>query len=291
MIANFKDFINNVIVESLHPELQQIITSPTTNEAKQNLLANKIKNLTSRGESTGIEGNMPKGSSRAYLKHAEPHPATVDGKQVNLETGTKVAIKADLDKHHNKANHDGMSLGAMQNHAENGDQWVNDRYRVLTHHGDNNFTTNEGGIFPPLIEHSKNHEWSHIGHARNVSSKEFKDITKTSEHPKGISHDDFVRTLNRFHDRNNGKYWASTPEVEKHLNHVESHPLLQKFRDYHGNTGYPPYDYMQIKNMGVYDHPNGSRHIVTRDHGFSTDVMGAYKDARQAQAAKYVRGR
>lgn len=32
--------------------------------------------------------------------------------------------------------------------------------------------------------------------------------------------------------------------------------------------------------MGVFKHPDGSEHIVARDHGFSPDVMKAYAKAR-----------
>ena len=59
MITNFKDFLDNVIVESLHPELQDVILGGASNKAKQTQLANKIKELKARGETTGIEGNMP----------------------------------------------------------------------------------------------------------------------------------------------------------------------------------------------------------------------------------------
>ena len=283
MIANFKDFINNVIVESLHPELQQIITSPTTNKAKQNLLANKIKNLTSRGESTGIEGNMPKGSSRAYIPHKDLHPMTLDGKHTEIKTGTKVAIKAQLDKYHKKADHDGLSLGAMQNRAENNDHWVNKNYRILSHEGGNNYKTNkESGIFPPLIDHDeKNHEHSHVGHSRDIKAGEFQKLTKTDDHPKGISPKDFHDTLMRFHNRNNGKHWVGSFAREKEMDHIETHPLVQKFIDYHGNTGNSPADYQQKKNLGVFEHPDGSHHIVARDHGFDNEVAGAYTQSRR----------
>lgn len=58
MIRNFRDFIDSIIVESLHPELQDIITKSPRNDfngvEKQEHLANKIKDLHSRGEKTGI---------------------------------------------------------------------------------------------------------------------------------------------------------------------------------------------------------------------------------------------
>jgi hypothetical protein len=87
--------------------------------------------------------------------------------------------------------------------------------------------------------------------------------------------------MNRFHERNNGKYWEGNEQHESKLDHVDEHPLVQKFQDYHGNTGHPTYDYQQIKNMGVFHHPDGPKHIVARDHGFDTEVAHAYRQARK----------
>ena len=282
-ITNFKDFLDNVIVENLHPELQDIVTSKAASKAKQTQLANKIKDLTSRGETTGIEGNMPKGTSRAYLQHSEPKNVIVDKKIVPMKVGTKVAIRASLDKHHNPSEHDGLGLGAMQNRAEGGDHWVNNNYRVLSDTGHGHFETNtDRGIFPPLVDHDHDsHEWTKVGHARDVKAADWKKLTKTESHPQGITHRDFVDTLIRFHNRNNGKYWEGSREKEARLDHVEQHPLVQKFIDYHGNTGNAPHDYAQQKNLGVWKHPvTGEEHIVARDHGFDHDVEGSYRKAR-----------
>ena len=213
----------------------------------------------------------------------------LDGKDAHIHTGTKVAIRAALDKHHNKAEHEGMSLGALQNKAEGGDHWVNHNYRMLTHEpekGANHYSSNkEDGIFPPLLDHDhEHHEWSHVGHARDIKPGEFNKLTKTKEHPKGISHKDFTGAMDRFHNRNNGKHWISAPAHEAHLDHVDKHPLVQRFQDYHGNTGHPPTDYHQKKNLGVWEHPDGSHHIVARDHGFDTEVADAYSKAHQKKA-------
>lgn len=283
MLLKFQEFLDSLILEELHPELHSIITSQAPDRRKkQTQLVNKIKDLSSRGERTGIEGNMPKGSSRAYLKHAEPHEITLDGQKTHMQIGTKVAIRAALDKHHNHAAHDGMSLGALQNHAEGGDHWVNNNYRILRkgdNHGEyhKNYDT---GIFPPLVDHDhEHHQWSQVGHARDIKPGEFRKLTKTPEHPDGISHEDFTKSLNRFHERNNGKYW--TRDSETHLDHVDKHPLVQKFQDYHGNTGNPTYDYQQKKNLGVFESPDGSKHIVARDHGYNIDVSKAYQNAHE----------
>lgn len=289
MLTNFKDFLENILVENLHVELQDVINSPQGRKSKQTELAHKIKDLTNRGESTGIEGNMPKGSSRAYLKHADKHSITLDGKHAEIEHGTKVAIKSSLDRKHNKLKYKdydhphGMSLGQLQNHAENGDDWVNQTYRILSHdteHPGNYKSNKESGIFPPLIEHDDKDHWSHVGHAHDIKGGEFNKLTKTESHPHGISHNEFMAAMDRHHSKSNGGYWDQGPKHEEHMDHISDHPLVQKFQDYHGNTGHPHYDLRQLKNMGVFHHPDGSKHIVARDHGFSSEVERAYYNAR-----------
>lgn len=287
MIASFKDFMNNIIVENLHPELQDVVNSANTRKTKQSQIAAKIKELTSRGESTGIEGNMPKGSSRAYMKHEAPHNIEVDGAPTTMRTGTKVAIKSPIEHFHSPHNFDDMSLGQLQNHAENGDHWINSSYRVLKHEEGNKFTSNhDSGIFPPLVNHDDlNHHWSHVGHVDNVSKSDFKKLTKTKEFPQGLEHGQFMASMKRFHERNHGKYWEGTNEKE--IDKWDKHPLVQKFQDYHGNTGHPPYDLGQVKNMGVWTHPvDGTKHIVARDHGYSTTVSEAYQNAFKRRAGR-----
>lgn len=278
---SFHDFIASIIVESLHPELQSIVKAKADHRNKLPMMALKIKDLTNRGEHTGIESNMPKGSSRAYLAHSEKHPLEIDGHQTEMKTGMKVAIKSPLDRHHNAANFDGKSLGHLQNEAEGGDHWVNQSYRTLRHEEGHKFSSNEAGIFPPLVDHDhEHHEWSHVGHVEDVSGIGFRKHTKCDTHPQGITHKDFCATLDRRWNQDKGKYWKRDDAHEAHLDHVEQHPLVQSFLDHQGNTATPPHDYSQMKNMGVWTHPvTGTKHIVARDHGFSKDVMDAYHSA------------
>lgn len=285
MVSSFKDFMANIITEELHPELQGIAhDSNHRGLSKQTRIVNKVKELSARGEKTGIEGNMPQGSARAYLQHHDPDIINLDNKPAAIKSGTKIAIKSKLDKYHTPEDHEGMHLGAMQNRAEAGDHWVNQTYRVLKDHPheEGKFVSNkENGIFPPLLHHDDaNHQWSHVGHAEDINKKGFKELTKNKDYPNGISHEDFVEALTREHDKNNGKYWPSGEDHEEKMDDVLNHPLTQKFNDYHGNTGNPPHDLGQIKNLGVFHHPDGSKHIVARDHGFDTDVAHAYRKAK-----------
>lgn len=287
MLIGFKDFLNNILIESLHPELKSVLTSNISSLKKHTHVVSKIKELSSRGEKTGIEGNMPTGSSRAYLQHAESHQATVDGKPASFKVGTKVAIHSHLDNHHDKFHTGGLSLGEAQNYAEHGDHYINSQYRILHPHDNNSFTTNHShGIFPPLVDHDEqNHQWSTVGHARDIKHDEFKSLTKTASHPEGISHTQFSTALVREYNKSNGKQWADEPQHAKQWEHVTAHPLVQKFLQHQQDTGSKPHDYGQIGNMGVFEHPNGSKHIVARDHGWSDSVSQGYAQAKASMKA------
>jgi hypothetical protein len=293
MIYSFTQFLENIIFESLHPELQAIVTQNTSpyGTSKQAQLAKAVKKITGRGESTGLEGKtMPKGSSRAYLPIKEPEHITLDNKPTNIKTGMKVAIRAGaLDKVHDRKSYDNMGLGQLQNEAEGGDPFVDSNYRIITkdHHTGHYHSNPESGIFPPQIDHDHDHhEWSHVGHVDKIGGKKFRELTKTESHPKGISHSEFCETLERSWDKDHGKHWDRGPEKEKAMDHVESHPLVQKFLDHQRNMDAPPHDYRQMGNMGVWTHPHtGEQYIVARDHGFSQNVMKAYRDARRKLGA------
>lgn len=283
MARTLREFIDNLVVESLHPELHQIVRTKPRG-SKQTLLANKIKDLTVRGETTGIEGKMPKGSSRAYLPLKDRENVMIDGRPASIKTGMKVAIRAGLDRYHKAEDHDGMSLGNLQNEAEGGDGFINSQYRILTRKDDNNFETNtESGIFPPLIDHDHDgHEWTHVGHADKVTGKQFRALTRTESHPKGISHSEFCEALERVWNEDHGKHWHRGEEKEAAMDHIEEHPLVQKFIDHQRMYGAPPHDYRQLGNMGIWTHPHtGEQHIVARDHGYSESVQKAYGAARK----------
>ena len=280
-----REFID--LLETAHPELQQVLKTPPGYVSKAKLVAKKIKDLIGRGESTGVEEKMPKGSSRAYVKETKPTSITIDGKNTSMHTGYKIAIPASLDRFHDKKKYYDQSLGQMQNEVENGDHFLNSHYRILTkkensdgHH----FETNtESGIFPPLLEHDHDHNsWSHVAHVDKITSGKFRELTRNQEYPKGISHEEFCGALEREWNKDHGKWWHTGESNENRMDHIEQHPLVQKFLDHQRNYDAPPHDYRQKGNMGIWTHPiTGEQHIVARDHGFNNDVMQAYKEARK----------
>lgn len=288
-IYSFKEFIGNIILESLHPEIEEIVKSPNV-ASKKLKITKKVKEIVERGEKTGIEGNMPEGSSRAYIPHEEKHQIVLDGNPTSIKTGTKIAIRSKLDRYHDGE----QKLGNMQNRAENGDWYVNNEFRIITEDKENKdhyHTNTERGIFPPLVEHDgENDEWSHVGHVRNTTTREFKKLTKTPDFPNGISHEDFSSAIQRMHLKWKGLYWKGSPERENHYDNISNHPLVQKFVEYHMLYDFPPGDYGNIKNMGVWEHPDGSKHIVARDHGFNNEVSEAYLNAKARLTNKRMFG-
>ena len=81
-----KEFIE-LFTESAHPELQEVLKEKPGYVSKARLVAKKINELIGRGESTGVEDKMPKGSSRAYVKESSSTPVIVDGKKSSMHTG------------------------------------------------------------------------------------------------------------------------------------------------------------------------------------------------------------
>lgn len=289
--SEFIDFLDNFILEELHPNLMNIIKDTSYHySSKQARIAKEVRNLSANGETLGFVGKERKGSSRAYFQEPEPHSINLDGQNTGISVGMKVAIRSPLDKFHQKHLFENKSLGELQQEAENGDYFLNQHYRILTKHDDGTYHTNEDmGIFPPLIDHDyENHQWSRVGSTPDVTQTQFKKLTITPEFPKGITHREFIETLIKHNRKNNGMHWTETKEKEDKYNKLVNHPLIEKFIDHQTTFGSLPDDYEQLKNLGVFTHPiTGKQYIVARDHGYTNEVDKAYRNARRVQVGKY----
>lgn len=263
-----------MIDEELHPDLQAELESP---QGKTRLprFAKKVRTMIKSGQDTGLQDDKPKkGSSRAVFFPKAPHPVHVDGKPVQIPTVVKIAFHGQLD-HFNKS---GMLLGEHQNLTER-DPFSQQHYSILSptdkpHH----YTTNhERGILAPVFDSHVDGHYLHMARIRPLKKGEFRELTKTPEFPKGISHTDMYHTLMHHHEEAHGRHYPfMSPDVDK----FTEHPLINKMLDFVQTAGQHPGDYA-TRNMGVFDHPDGSRHIVVSDYGFSHSVAQEYNNARK----------
>ncbi|HET8686093.1 MAG TPA: hypothetical protein VFM18_05435, partial [Methanosarcina sp.] len=119
----------DIISESLHPEINKTLSSESPIEHKFNILTKTIRGIVKKNEDTGLEKNTPaKGSSRAVFFPKENKKITIEGKEASVPSVVKVAFKGPLDRftgHH-------ALLGEEQNMLES-DHWINNTYGVLRH--------------------------------------------------------------------------------------------------------------------------------------------------------------
>lgn len=272
-----------LVVEELHPDLHKILNDDSPIHHKLRQFSAMVRKKIKGGEETGLESSKPKkGSSRAVFFPKDPHNVHIDGKPAQVHTVVKVAFPGHLDKW----NHSGMLLGEHQNMTES-DHLAQQSYGVLRHDGENNYKTNHDGVLPPLFDsHPENH-FIHIGRVRPLRVNEFKELTKTPEFPNGITHDEMYHTLMHHHEQAHGRNYYQRPKNEAALS---EHPLIRNMLDFVQTMGQHPGDYDK-RNMGVFDHPHGSRHIVISDYGFSHAVAHEYQQARKNMAKAHWNNR
>lgn len=280
-LFSFKDYLNGMpqIHEEIHQDIKDTLDSPNIRvHNKLNLISKHIRKLISNGETTGLQDSKPKkGSSRAVFFPSEPHKLNIDGHDTEMHTALKVAFPGTLDKY-NKSGH---LLGEHQNMVE-GDHYTAKQYGMLSHDRDNNYHTNHEGVLAPML-HS--HEDGHhvlFGKIHPVKAGDFKNLTKTPEFPKGISHQEMFDNLNHHYNAAHGRSHYGTTSHER-ISEVDDHPFVRNMQNMIADTGAHPADYNK-GNMGVWEHPvTKQKHLVVSDYGFSTEVAKHYQDARKNQ--------
>lgn len=293
MKITFKELVEEhygVIREELHPELKDVLNEPENDrdrnvhmkhyQNKLNNFSRKVKDLSKRGEHSGLEEGTPKkGSSRAVFFPAEHKHITIDGEHAEQKTAVKIAFPGALDKHTG----DNRLLGEHQNAVES-DHFTNSNYSVLNHTHSNHFEYNPHGITAPVLDHHEDHHWLEMAHADKLTAKKFTELTKTESHPKGLKFDHFTQALKNDHEAAHG-YHSGNDEFD----HVRDHPLYETAQDFMHSTGNHPGD-LRMQNMGVWKHPiSGKEHPVIRDFGFSNDIAKLYTTAHRNRA-KQTRG-
>lgn len=290
----FRTYLNDLpmVSEEIHQSVQAVLDADHIPvQHKLNHVAHAIKRAVANGDDHGLQDGKPKkGSSRAVFFPKEPTKINLDGKEAHVHTALKVAFPGQLDRH----NKSGALLGEHQNMAE-GDHFTNHHYGIISekgeHDGVKHFETNhDRGVLAPMI-HS--HEEGHhllMGKIDPIKAGDFKSLTKTAEHPKGITHQELYDNMNHHHQQAHGlKHYG--PTSQKRIDEVDNHPLVEKMNDYVGMTGAHPAD-LTKRNMGVWTHPHtGEKHIVVSDYGFTGEVAKHYHAARKNQQASVGIGR
>ena len=278
--SQLRTYLNDLplVSEELHATIQHVLDSDTIPvQNKFNHVTKSIRGAIARGEDTGLHDSKPKkGSSRAVYFPKDEHHYQLDGKPAKSTTALKVAFPGQLDKY----NKSGALLGEHQNMVE-GDHHINHEHGILSEVGHNQFETNHhyGVLAPVFHAHDEGHHVL-MGKIDPIKAGDFKNLTKTKEFPKGISHEEFHDTLQHHYAQAHGQRHYGATSKER-MSELEEHPLVEKFTHYVGNTGAHPGD-LNKRNMGIWTHPHtGEKHIVASDFGFNGDVMKHYSDARQ----------
>lgn len=286
----FLTYLNDmpVISEEIHQNIKAVLDNDNIHPSQKLAQMSKhIRAAIKKGEDTGLEDAKPKkGSSRAVFFPKEPTKVKLDGKDAHLHTALKVAFPGHLDKY----NKSGALLGEHQNMVE-GDHATNHHYGILKHvgtdaDGTKKYETNhEHGILAPMLHAHEEGHHIHFGKIDPIKAGDFKNLTKTKEFPKGISHQEFYDNLNHHYQEAHGnKHYG--PTSEDRIKHLDDHPLVYKAHDFVFGTGSHPGD-LNKRNMGVWTHPHtGEKHIVISDYGFNGDVARHYHDARREQGRR-----
>ncbi len=277
--AKFVDTVLN-LSEAIHQDIKNIMDDTSYNhKSKLNRITSKIRDFASKGIDSGIENSTPKkGSSRAVFFPKDDHELHLDGKPAKMKTAVKIAFKGALDAH--TGSH--MLLGEHQNELES-DHFTRNEYGMIHHDSSTGHyhTNHESGVLAPVIDHHDDHHHLTMGHARNFTKSEFKSTTKTESHPKGLDFDKMYHHLNHDYQQAHGKsHWGGGLSDEEH-EHIASHPLVQKVKDFMYTTGQHPADLVK-GNWGMWKHPHtGVEHPVIRDYGYSDEVGKLYNTARR----------
>jgi hypothetical protein len=275
----------SVLTEQLHTAIQSILDSDQiAPRAKFTHISQTIRHALKRGEDTGLENGRPKkGSSRAVYFPKDHHEISLDGQSAKVPSVLKVAFHGHADPY----NRSGRLLGEHQNLTE-GDEDTNYRFGIIRKkdNSDEYETNHEDGILAPHLGSHDDGHYIHQGRVQPIKAGEFRELTKTPEHRRGISHSEFYDALNCHYTDAHGMAYHGAYSPDK-IEHLQSHPLVEKAQRFVADAGHHPGD-LRKANMGVWTHPHtGQKHIVIADYGFSADVARYYQAARERMFRRY----
>jgi hypothetical protein len=287
-MKTFDKFMSNIfnLDEAIHQEIKDIMDDNTySHKSKLSRVTAKLRDFSSKGIDSGIENSTPKkGSSRAVFFPKEEHEIQLDGKPAKMKTAVKIAFKGTLDAH--TGSH--MLLGEHQNEFESS-HYINSNYGIISKNHDGHYETNKHGVLAPVVDTHEDHHHITMGHARNMSKLDFKNATKTESHPKGLDFDKFhAHLMHDYHQAHGTRNYSSNLTNEEHEEHehIASHPLTDKVKDFVYSTDQHPADLVK-GNWGMWKHPHtGVEHPVIRDFGYSHEVSKLYNTAIKNHQSK-----
>ena len=273
-----------IIQEELHPELRNVIDNPNLPaHHKHNAMVRLYRTLLKKGMETGLADTKPKkGSSRAVYFPSEPDDITIDGQKTKMRSVLKIAYPGRLDPY----NKTGLLFGEHQNIAE-GNRHLQDSYGMLKLNEDGTYKTNPNGILAPVIHAHESGHYLHMGQISPIRAGDFRNLTKTEDFPKGISHNEFYDACNHEFDEANGYRNRFSDDYAEKLEKIKEHPLTSMAISFSFHHGTHPGDFVK-GNMGIWEHPvTGSKHIVISDYGADANLVREYNRARMAKYISY----
>lgn len=286
IVKAYKSMYDVVISEAFsHPRLRAISDSDMMPRYKNNAIAKETRSMIADGIDPGLENAKPlKGSSRATYLSSEGngYKCKIDGVDCEVPTAMKIAFAGQLDRY----NKSGRLLGEHQNEVEayaGKPQAGYGTASMLNIDHDGNYHSNPDGCFAPVFDHHEDHHHLTMARIRKIGAGDFRRLTVTDDHPKGISKQEFDDALmSHYKDAMGdeaGWHYNKTPEAR--LEKVKEHPLVQKFSDACAMNDIHPADFLGNRNLGVWKHPvTGQEYIVAADYGFSNSVSREYLAAR-----------
>jgi hypothetical protein len=267
----------NLLSEELHQQLQSILDDDSIHHSSKLIhVTQKVRQLIRQGDETGLESDKPKkGSSRAVFFPKENKKIILDGKETWMPTAVKIAFPGSLDRFTGS----NMLLGQHQNSVES-DHHIIRHHSVLTPIGDNRYETNENGVLMPVLSSHPEHHYIECGRAEKYNSNDLRAHTKNAEFPKGLSHQDIVKSLIHEYHNAHGIDHYSRIKDDVHEKVME-HPHMMNMMDMVNHSSMVPYD-IAPRNMGIWEHPHtGKKYPVCIDYGFSKDISKLYSAARK----------
>lgn len=245
-MSNILSFIewtrSNKVYEDVHPKIFKAL------KASPSKVFDKVSDAKYElGDKSGLTGYAAQGSSRAVHHTTKGHEIELDGQKVRDSTILKTTLAR-------QSTVKGKQTGQRQNEVEASKHIQ--QFATVVRDRKGGYKSNPDGVVPPVYEVGKKKKWLHSGQARDVSDDEFKELTKTKDYPKGLSHAEI-------------DYMTKKGQGED-----SSHPFVQKIAKFRKATGISDF---HRGNWGVWEHPSTKeKHLVLRDAGFDNSVKKDY---------------